>query len=293
MMNDLLLNKSTQAQARALINNPSHALLVSGGVGSGKASVARLIASELLGLRDAKMLEKYPYFTHLKRPDGKQDIPIDSVRQLNKVLKLKAPGSNEIRRIVIIEDAQDLNEEASNALLKMLEEPPADCVFILTAISAHALLPTISSRTQQLQLRPLSLDQSLKFFSPKYSELDIESAWRLSQGAAGLMLAILKDDQQHPLKIAVYEAKSYLRKDTYERLLLSDALSRDKKQLALLLEALTKLLAALQSSVAVQGSDSQTRRILASRRLILRLQEALEANVSPKLISLKLSLNLL
>ena len=95
----------------------------------------------------------------------------------------------------------------------------------------------------------------------------MESAWRLSQGAAGLMLAILKDDQQHPLKIAVYEAKSYLRKDTYERLLLSDALSRDKKQLALLLEALTRLLAALQGSVATRGSTSQTRRILASRRL--------------------------
>src|SRR3989344_9656395 len=144
-MNNLLLNTSTLAQARAFINNPPHALLVSGGGGSGKASVARLIASELLGLRDTKMLEKYPYFTHLRRPEGKQDIPSDSIRQLNKLLKLKAPGSREIRRIGIIEDAQDLNEEASNALLKMLEEPPAACVFILTALSAHALLPTISS----------------------------------------------------------------------------------------------------------------------------------------------------
>ncbi len=292
-MNDLLLNKSTLVQARAFINNPSHALLISGGGGSGKASIARLIASELLGLRTTEQLEKYPYFTHLKRPDGKQDIPIDSIRQLNKVLKLKAPGSREVRRVVIIEDAQDLNEEASNGLLKMLEEPPADCVFILSAVSSHNLLPTISSRTQQLQVRPLSLDQSLKFLQTKYSEKEIESAWRLSQGAAGLMLAILRDDKEHPLKVAVDEAKNYLRKDIYGRLLLSDSLSRDKKQLALLLEALAKLLAALQSSAAALGSDAQTQKILASRRLVLRLQEALEANVSPKLISLKLGLNLL
>src|SRR3989344_1636325 len=210
-MNDLLLNKSTLAQARAFINSPSHALLISGGGGSGKASIARLIASELLGLRIPQQLEKYPYFTHLMRPEGKQDIPIDAIRQLNKVLKLKAPGSREIRRVVVIEDAQDLNEEASNALLK----------------------------------------------------------------------------------IAVDQAKGYLRKDIYERLLLSDSLSRDKKQLVLLLEALSKLLAALQSSTATRGSHSQTQKILASRRLVFRLQEALEANASPKLISLKLSLNLL
>jgi len=292
-MNDLLLNKSTLAQARAFINSPSHALLISGGGGSGKASIARLIASELLGLRIPQQLEKYPYFTHLMRPEGKQDIPIDAIRQLNKVLKLKAPGSREIRRVVVIEDAQDLNEEASNALLKMLEEPPADCVFILTAISSHSLLPTISSRSQQLQVRPVSLAQSFKFLGSKYSEPNIESAWRLSQGAAGLMLAILKDDKQHPLKIAVDQAKGYLRKDIYERLLLSDSLSRDKKQLVLLLEALSKLLAALQSSTATRGSHSQTQKILASRRLVFRLQEALEANASPKLISLKLSLNLL
>lgn len=292
-MNDLLLNKSTRTQVRAFINKPSHALLISGGAGSGKASLARLIGSELLGIKDIRQLEKYPYFTHLKRPEGKQDIPIDAIRQLNKLLKLKAPGSGEIRRVVIIEDAQDLNEEASNALLKMLEEPPPDCVFILTATSSHSLLPTISSRTQQLQLRPVSLSQSFKYFDTKYSEKDVESAWRLSQGAAGLMAAILKDDKHHPLKIAVDEAKDYLRKDTYGRLLLNEALSRDKKRLALLLEALMKLLAALQSSAASQGSEAQMQKILASRRLVLKLQEALEANASPKLISLKLGLNLL
>lgn len=292
-MNDLLLSPATKTQIKAFISKPSHALLISGSIGSGKAVVAKEIASDLLGLNSEETLENYPYFTHLKRPEGKQDISIEQVRNLSKLLKLKAPGTGEIRRIIIIEDAQDLNEEASNALLKMLEEPAADCVFLLSAPSSDSLLPTISSRAQQLQVRPVSLAQSIKYLGSRYKEADIESAWRLSQGAAGLMLAILSGDKQHPLKLAIDEAKGYLRKDAYERLLLGDVLSKDKKQLALLLEALTKLLGALQPAAVAKASDNQTKKILASRRLVLNLSEALQANASPKLITLTLSLNLL
>lgn len=292
-MKDLLLNQATLSQAKAFINKPSHALLISGGVGSGKASMARMIASALLGLGTIQQLENYPYFTHLKRPEGKQDISIDSIRRLNKQLVLKAPGSREIRRVIFIEDAGDLNEEAANALLKMLEEPAVDCVFILSATSSQGLLPTISSRTQQLQIRPVGLQQSLKFLQPGYLDKEIEAAWRLSQGSAGLMLAILHDDKDHPLKRAIDEAKDYLRSNSYERVLLADSLSRDKNQLALVLEALVKLLGAVQHSGFRSGKGSQQKKLLGSRKLVLKLQKALDVNVSPKLVALELGLNLL
>lgn len=293
MIKNLLLHDSTRLQAETFIKSPSHAFLISGDVGSGKACMSMSLAAVLLGLDSVQQLQNHPYFTHLKRPEGKQDISIDSIRRLNKLLTLKVPGNREIRRVILIENAQDLNEEASNALLKMLEEPAADCVFILTATSPHSLLPTISSRAQQLQVRPVSLVQSLKFLESSYKKPDIESAWRLSGGSAGLMLAILHDDKDHPLKRAVDEAKDYLRKTSYERTLLSDLLSRDKKQLALLLEALVKLLGAVQHSGRRSGNDPQQKKLLASRKLVLKLQEALGANVSPKLIVLELSLNLL
>ncbi len=292
-MKDLLLHSITRLQAETFASTPSHALLITGNVGSGKACLAKNLAASLLDCHLVQQLQKYPYFTHLKRPDGKQDISIDSIRALSKLLTLKAPGSREIRRVILIEDAQDLNEEASNALLKMLEEPAADCVFILTATSPHSLLPTISSRAQQLQVRPVSLAQSLKFLEGSYKNSDIESAWLLSAGGAGLMLAILYDDKNHPLKKAIDEAKEYLRNNSYERTLLTDSLARDKKQLALLLEALVKLLGAVQRSGRGSGNDSQQKKLLASRKLVLKLQEALNANVSPKLIVLELSLNLL
>jgi len=291
-MKNLLLHKSTRLQVEMFVNNPSHALLITGDVGSGKACVAKTLASTLLDLDSEQQLQNYPYFTHLKRLEGKQDIPIGSVRRLNKLLKLKVPGSREIRRVILIQDAGDLNEEAGNALLKMLEEPATDCVFMLTATSAHSLLPTISSRAQQLPIRPVSLEQSSKFLKENYNAKSIESAWRLSQGAVGLMLAILHDDKDHPLKRAIDEAKVYLRKSSYERALLADSLSRDKNQLVLLLEALVKLLGAVQHSGLGSSNDSQQKKLLASRKLVIKLQKALDDNVSPKLVVLELSLNL-
>lgn len=292
-MTGLLLNQNSRLLAKAFVHRPSHALLISGPVGSGKPTIARMIASELLGLGTAEQLENYPYFTYLKRPDDKQDIPIDSIRRLNKLLKLKAPGSREIRRLILIEDAHYLNDEAANALLKMLEEPAADCVFILTATSSNSLLPTITSRTQQLQIGPVSLAQSLNFLAGEYQKPAIESAWSLSGGHVGLMLAILHDDKGHPLKIAIDEAKDYLRSNGYQRALLIDSLSRDKVHLALVLEALLKLLGAVQHSSLKSSSTTQKKKLLASRKLVLKLQNALAANVSPKLIALELSLNLL
>ncbi len=292
-MTDLLLNQNSRLLAEAFVHRPSHALLISGPVGSGKATIARMIASKLLGLGTAEQLENYPYFTYLKRPDDKQDISIDSIRHLNKLLKLKAPGSREIRRLILIEDAHYLNDEAANALLKMLEEPAADCVFILTATSLNNLLPTITSRTQQLQIGPVSLVQSLNFLAGEYQKPAVESAWSLSGGQVGLMLAILDDDKGHPLKIAIDEAKDYLRSNGYQRALLIDSLSRDKIHLALVLEAMLKLLGAVQHSGLKSNSVTQQKKLLDSRKLVLKLQNALDDNTSPKLVATELGLNLL
>ena len=291
--NELLLNPRTKKQVEAFAKTPSHAVLVIGPTGSGKLTLSQNIAAVLLGFPSTRELQKYAFYTHIKRPEGKQDIPIDFVRKITKLLKLKVPGEKAIRRIVIIEDAQDLNEEAQSAMLKMLEEPAPDCVFILTASSTQSLLPTIISRAQKLNVQPVSLENATDYFGNAYTDKQIKSAWNLSQGSTGLLLALLADDKEHPLKIAVDNAKKYLRNDKYERLLLIDSLSKDKKQFSLFLEALLKLLSALHHSMVVRGNKTQQEKFLASRKLVYKLQNALEANVSPKLIALELTLNLL
>lgn len=292
-LDDLLLHKNTLAQAKVFLHKPSHALLLSGVRGNGKAYLAAMMASELLKLDKDHELSDYPYFTYLKRPEGKQDIPIDSIRNLNRILKLKALGPAKIKRVILIEDAQDLNEESSNALLKMLEEPPPDCVFILTAQSPKSVLPTIASRCQLLQAYPVSLSQAQAFWQNKFPAGKIESAWQLSQGSVGLMLALLQDQNDHPLSSSIKEAKKYLSQDKYERLLSADGLARDKQQLKLMLEALARLLSALHHSAVKRSNKVQQIKLLASRKLMNHLSDMLDSNASPKLIALELSLNLL
>ena len=84
--------------------------------------------------------------------DGVKDHPADKamLRDLHF-----APVSGK-RRIFIIEAAESMNEDTANSLLKVLEEPPSYAVFILTAVSTQAVLPTILSRSQNLRFRPVA-----------------------------------------------------------------------------------------------------------------------------------------
>ena len=81
-------------------------------------------------------------------------IKIDQIRSLCQTIAMKPYEA--IRRVVIISDAQAMNPAASNALLKMLEEPPAKTILILLATHISDLLPTIVSRCQQLKFKPIS-----------------------------------------------------------------------------------------------------------------------------------------
>ena len=105
------------------------------------------------------------------------------------------------RKIFIIGDAENLvpqeaSPEAANALLKVLEEPPADTTFILTAADADSLLPTIRSRLLPIRIRPLPVDTVERTLieevlaEPKRARL----AARLSQGSIGRALAFLPSE---------------------------------------------------------------------------------------------------
>lgn len=83
-------------------------------------------------------------------------LRIDQIRQLLATLTMKPFSAR--RRVVIVADAHALNPEAGNALLKMLEEPPADTILILTARQRSDLLPTIVSRCRHLRFAPLGAD---------------------------------------------------------------------------------------------------------------------------------------
>src|SRR5690348_7565517 len=131
-MHDLVFHPSTKIQIDMFVSRPSHAVILAGPEGIGKFAASQLLASKLLLIDDAEMLDKYPYKSIIK-PEG-QSISIEKIRELIRFAKLKIPSaSGGNKRLVIIDGGQLLTTEAQNSLLKLLEEPPADMCLILSA----------------------------------------------------------------------------------------------------------------------------------------------------------------
>jgi DNA polymerase-3 subunit delta' len=142
-----------------------HALLFTGLEGTGKRLVALTLAKVLNcrgGIQDdccdqclscRKMASgNHPDLLMVER-EG-QFIRIDRVRDLQRRLRFRPLEGR--WRVVLIPDAQTMRTEAANALLKILEEPPPENLFLLTAPDATALLPTIASRCLSLRFQPLT-----------------------------------------------------------------------------------------------------------------------------------------
>lgn len=282
----LLLHQKTAKAVKGFTAKPAHGLLITGVDGAGKSTLAIFIASILLG-SDALLDHN---FAHISLQEGKQDIPIDAVRNLNKKMKLKSTGNAATRRVAYIENAHLMNDEAQNALLKLLEEPPRDTVIILTASSENALLPTIASRAQKINVYPVSLDDSLNFFGDKEEKI-VRSSWLLSQGSVGLLSALLKDEADHDLRKSVEAVKEFIKKTNYERLLMLEKLAGDKSSLLVFLNAFSRVLTAL-SHVAIQRDDVGVSGLIESRKMLESLTQSLKDNASPKLVNLKLILDL-
>lgn len=122
------------------------------------------------------------------KPDG-AFIKINQVRALSRQLRF-APLEGKWR-IIIINDAQAMNLEASNAILKMLEEPPKGTVIILTAPQTLDLLPTIVSRCQQIAFRPIPYEKVAEILLE--SGLDKQTATTLAvstKGSLGKALSV-------------------------------------------------------------------------------------------------------
>lgn len=122
------------------------------------------------------------------------------------------------RKVFLIADAellvpQEASEEAANAVLKVLEEPPPGTTFILTAADPDALLPTIRSRLSPLRLRPLPEEMVASFLTEHADARpdDAARAARLADGSIGRALAFLpRDGEPGPLERIRLEASALL-----------------------------------------------------------------------------------
>lgn len=155
----------------------THGWILAGPEGSGKATLAYRIARALLkpsALTDTESLdmpETAKAFRHIaagahpdlfvaerlydeKKDRHQAEITVETIRKLTSFLSRTASGGG--ARVAIVDTADDMNRNAANALLKVLEEPPAGATLLLLSSAPGRLLPTIRSRCRKIDLAPVS-----------------------------------------------------------------------------------------------------------------------------------------
>ncbi|HEU4914405.1 MAG TPA: AAA family ATPase [Candidatus Saccharimonadales bacterium] len=289
-MDALILHDHTKEQVAQFLKQPSHAALLIGSNGIGKTCLAANIAEQILGLA-AGTLPDYPYFKMVS-PE-KDSISIDAIRELQKFLQLKTIGKRPLRRVVILEHAEGLTIEAQNAFLKLLEEPPADTVMILTVDTVRALLPTIRSRVQTLPVSTPNETALRDFFKPMAKDdAALNQAYFLSGGLPGLMTALLSGDTDHPLLAGVAEAKLILQKQAFERLALVEGMSKQKEASKYTLQALQHIAQTGIDQAAKKGDAAKLKQWHKVLKTSSSALDSLANNANPKLVLSNLMLNI-
>jgi DNA polymerase-3 subunit delta' len=205
--------------ARAIrAGHPPQAWLITGPPGTGKATLAYRIARYLLafgatakGAADLSVPDRngdaikvaaasHPGLLVLKRGFNDQGRPmtvlgVDVVRKLGGFLGMTSGAGG--WRVAIVDTADDMNDNAANALLKLLEEPPARAMLLLLSNVPGRLLPTVRSRCQRLDLRPLEvtvLEKELARLLPGTGKAERSALASLSGGSLGLALQLAGGD---------------------------------------------------------------------------------------------------
>jgi DNA polymerase-3 subunit delta' len=175
----------------------SHFYLISGPKGSGKHTLARLLAAAIhcSGTSGKPCLQctacrkvlsgNHPDYITIDDPE-KKTVPVDLIREARADIYVRPNEAQ--HKIYLFPRAQDMGIPGQNALLKVLEEPPAYGVFILLTDNPDKLLPTVRSRCTELTLTALPqplLRQSLREHFPQAAPEDLDAAIARSGGYLG------------------------------------------------------------------------------------------------------------
>ena len=262
----------------------SHFYLISGPAGSGKHTLARLLAAAILCQEDEKpclscnvcrkvMGNTHPDCITVEDKEHKR-VAVKIVRDARADMYVKPNESN--RKVYIF--PQEMGVEGQNALLKILEEPPEYGVFILLTDNPETILPTVRSRCTELRLSALPqslLHQELEREFPQADESSISAAAERSGGYLGQAKQMLADGVENSAQTCGF-AESFANRDSLGLLRVLVPMEKWKRDVAIPeFQAWQQLLQSALVCQSGQQTTSTLARRLASSRSSRELVEAI------------------
>ena len=294
--------------ARALrAGRPPSAWLITGPPGIGKATLAYRIARYLLafGASDAGpddlsvppdhpaarqvAAQSHPGLLILKRAINPKTgklmtvLSVDEIRRLADFFGMTSGAGG--WRVAIVDTADDMNDNAANALLKMLEEPPPNAMLLLLSNMPGRLLPTIRSRCQRLELRQLddaTLEKALAQHLPEADTGERAALARLAGGSLGAALMLATGEGAALAKDAGRLIDNARDPDLLALLTLGEKLFRMRDGLELFGNFLTEALADRIRARAHHGADGLERWVALLGRMEQGFGRAAALNLEPR-----------
>lgn len=188
--------KTTQLLNK-IAKHPGHAYIFHGSGGSGKYLAALELSSLFIGeahiAKDHQAI--HPNMIIVKPLEGKRSIGIDQIRAVNEKIWHKS-SEPKIKKVIIIESIDKLTVEASNALLKNLEDAPDNTVFLLLTDNISKVLATVRSRAQIVYFEPINTARGAEYLKKQFgvSQSQAIEMFDLARGSLGGAIELGSDD---------------------------------------------------------------------------------------------------
>jgi len=268
----------------------AHSVLLVGEPGCGAGFAARCLAADYLypggGPHAEAVLRGQDSESVTVRGEGASgQIKVETIRDARQNIQKSALSSDAAGRVLFIYGAQNLNGASANAMLKIMEEPPDGVLFLLTASSAAAVLPTIRSRCAAYTVAPVPQDECAAALRAARPGLDAQAARDLAflyEGHIGLCLDALNDPAAKTARAAARElCRQAQQRDAYRVQALLAGYEKDKDGAAALLWQTQQAASAALRRPGFDGVQPDT----AARLLcaVQGAQKALRANANLRL----------
>ncbi len=203
-----------------------HAYIFEGDEGVGNFECARLFAAAMVCERQASApcgvctacvmakAETHPDISVIKPIAGKKNITVDQIRKVTADAYTKPYESG--KKVYIIADGDAMNEQAQNAFLKVLEEPPEYAVFIILDENCETLLETIRSRCLKIRFNHISGERMREYIKKHFPDAAEKTDFlvRYAGGIVGNAEKILKSESFIPLRNTAFERLEALLSDS-------------------------------------------------------------------------------